>query len=133
MLCDIVGSDIVLESYTTGNLDLLYHSMNLINPNVDSEKLISDLDILLKTLQNDSENYSPEEALKIKKQFQTYSNCMIDDSISYSYHLDIFSSLEDKNPLRDYLDKLNRFGVCEKSYFSKKLMNQNQQKVKTYS
>ena len=112
---------------------MLYNSLNEINPDVDSKKLIFKLDELLTTLRKNPQNYSRKDALRLEIPFRFYLNYPIDDPISYRYHIDVFSSLCDDKPYDGYFNMLYQLGDCEKYYFRKDLVEDNSSKVYTYS
>lgn len=134
MLCDVTSPEIVLEAYSTGNMDLIIDSINEI---VDDRKLVvRAIDMLDYSIRKFNGELSNDEEVindknKIVNEFLPVFRGCVDykygkdsyEKISYYYNELLFSNIFDENPYDMYYEDLLEFGMDKRAYFSSKLIN----------
>jgi len=121
LLCEMIGTDIVLQSYTEDKPELIYNALdNLIGKENHAKGIIEDLDACMENYRR--YNASVEEAKKANQtllDFLEYVNAFeFEDEEAVQYHLSVFVSLftDHYGTLEEYL----KFTVC-KAYLSSSL------------
>ena len=118
MLCEILNPDIVLEAYTTGNMDIIYEAMAKNYGNKEEAAVqIAMIELYLREYRipelfdhvfDQLDNYLPQE----KKE---------DLNNPYYAYKWLMSSLKEEDPHFEYLKKLGSHGTPYVAYFSKNL------------
>lgn len=127
ILSEIVGSDVVLAAYSTGDFSLIISKMSLVYGSY--KNAASALDILdksLDSLYNDGNSkYSMKDVSYCFEKLDEYvnSNKEIIDIDSYNYNRNLFISMYKDVSYDNYLNYISTHGVLEKGYFSKDLVN----------
>lgn len=132
MLCEITDPNIVLESYTKGNMNMLYQQLEKINKNIDAKKFIKVLDdVLIKKTQNQEKDKNKINYLinSWKEYFLASPNA--EPQIS-NYYLNLFKSLESDNSYISLIIKIDKYGYVEKTYYNKNI-DKHKTKVKKIS
>lgn len=135
MLCDVVSPEIVLETYSTGNMDLIYDALG---DYVDRDTAVKAIEMLDFSLRNYEDKLKKDEkpideiGLKADEYLPTkvFDTCInkkyADDSnekLSYYYNQLLFMSIFDKNTYYTYIDTLTDVGMLGRAYFSKELVD----------
>lgn len=128
MLADIVGSDVVLETYSKGNINILKEALANKMPNTDIDKFIENIDTVFLTYE--SKNTVEKEKLKaVIKEFDNYYLELLNDDYTFDYALyehnrEILNLLFTDSPNTFYIEYLTKNGYYTKTYFSTKLKEQ---------
>ncbi len=124
ILCDIVGPDIVLKSYSTGNKELLEEAISNKLGSNSSSRLLDNIDQLFKKYESGIP-ISEEEIKAITTSIDPYYHEKVEvDSIEYEmylYNRSMIELLSTENPDIYYLFRLMSEGYYTKTYFSQKL------------
>lgn len=140
LICELVGSDTVLESYTTGNVNIIYDKLDSIygSPG-DSEAIISKIDEILDKYYDFDYSFSKEELksliIKLERYFikdktekldgltpygyLLYDNRIINNAFYYYENLLLTSTCD--NRFTEYTNYLDDVGILKKAYFSEEL------------
>ena len=140
LICELVGSDIVLEAYTTGNTNLIYDKLDSIygSPG-DSESIISKIDEILDKYYDFDYSFSKEELknliIDLEKYFidtesekldglTSYGYLLYDDRIidhAFYYYENILLTSTYGDRYSKYTKFLDDVGILKKAYFSEDL------------
>lgn len=137
ILCELVSPEKVLQTFTTGNMDIVYSGLSRYHGGTKQEaataiKCISKiLDIVDET--DKGVTLSEEH----KKTIDYFNQCMTNKkeneaeflSLDYFYNLELFNSVFSNNPQEAYNNTLNYYGIIDKAYFSKDLKETGKNKV----
>lgn len=147
MLCELVGSDTVLEAYTTDSMEPIYDEMAMIyGTRKDAKELLNDIDSFLVDAAYNDYNVDSKKFNKLFSELRMYKEYSILNSEIESVNFDEIDSLEyfemyyklintmtNDNYGDAYLDVLYNNGICGKAYFSSNLMNKSNDDIKIYS
>ncbi len=136
MLCEITTEDIILKTYTTGNINILYNELLKIDRNTSPEKLIQELELLL----NDFKENNKININQVKKlhnqllKYFIYSKKLNQEKNSkvFSSYLKLFDCLKEKDPYYNYVKIIEENGYISKSYFNKDLTSNKEKNLKKY-
>ena len=130
MLCEIVGEDKVLESYSTGDITILEEALREETQISEPKELLERMDSVTTNLQN-KEDIDKEEVKDIIGFLDNYYIGKYDvDSIEfgiYTYNRNMLEGLYDKNPNATYIYNLVEKGYYIKAYFSSELKEKYQE------
>lgn len=126
MLCEMVGSDLVMETFCKGDFSLITNYMDLFN---DTEYYAKDiLEIFedgfrceLEHTKSKFSNDSQENARSSLKKIYLNIYPNYDNYSSFEYNLDLASSVFEEDAEEFYFDYINYKGIFEKAYFSSNL------------
>ena len=133
MLCDTAGSDVVLEAYTTGNMNLIYDALASYSGTVeDAKKAIGIFEKLFLFLDGKSENLNfnnDEMTNDLFFYLNNVANAKYGDNTeefnfdrsSYYYNQILFLNIFDSKSKDAISADLEELGVFCKPYFSSKL------------
>ena len=127
MLCDVCGSDIVLEAFSKSNMRPIINEL----ANYSSKKEAKDKLYLLDELMTEYEEKGTVTHYVEYEEILDYLENIISDKYgtggfehnSFKYNRKLFSCVFSDNPLEDYLITIGNEGIGEKAYFSEKLKN----------
>ncbi len=129
ILCDMVGSDLVLEAYTTGDMKLIEDGLAI---HMTKEEAKS----YLKNIKEMFEQYDEENTVSIEymsnflEDTNTYFNKRYFKSSevykSYEYNKELLINMKSNDPGMEYIHYLEENGYYAKPYFSKKLKEKDQ-------
>lgn len=123
MLCEMVGEDIVLEVYTTGDEELLIQELSKSMGTIPSKIFMSNLDEIFQEYKNN--NIPAEVHLEVLQYLDSfYSNSGMHSDI-YTYNRAIIQLLGEEYPNVCYLEFIMENGYYEKYYFVQNEMNDN--------
>lgn len=144
LLCDLVGSDKVLEAYTKGNMEIIYDALEEITgTREDAVVLISSLDRDFCIFNdNNLQLEFTDDTEKIFKQLNQYKEAKfnsednrgnITNKMNFDYNMSIlrFSYNEDKF-LEQYKAFIDQVGIIEKAYFYDELKNRSSNQIINY-
>ncbi len=122
ILCEMIGSDEILKTYTTGNTETFYDKLSEFNQ--DGEKFIKNLDTIYKAFSRNKEIPTDEynEAIVFMDNF--YKNKYSGDlekQETYNYYKKIINMIHLEKPFDEYQKYIYENGVFVKPYFSEKL------------
>ena len=119
LLCEITSPNTVYQSFTTGNINILYDAIKKVNPKIDSKKLIDDIDELLylKTCNQDITTKTNKLIEEIKQLFLTSNSISNNSKKTINYYLDILQTIKDKEWYTNYKKTINL--ESPKLYFNK--------------
>lgn len=126
MLCELVGSDIVLEAYSTGSIEKIVDKIDdFNNTEYTASKIMSIYEDAYGNLEKGFERqYSNEEGKKASRYLlQIYKNMGHDSLDNFIYVCDLASSVFEDDPTQFYSNYVQYNGVLDKAYFSVKLNN----------
>lgn len=128
MLCEMVGSDIVMETFCKGDFSLITNYLDLYNnTNYDSKDLLDIYEDSFKSqLEGTKSKYSSqlqEEARNNLKKIYLNINPDYDNYSSFEYNLNLASSVFEEDAEDFYFDYINYNGIFEKAYFNTDLKN----------
>lgn len=145
LLCDLIGSDKVLEAYTKGDQNIIYEALeNIKGTKKEAETFIKNLDDILYTFAKN--NYktlkrNPEIENTIN-QFREYQNELIKinkdkikikDQLIFDYNLTILRYMYgEKDWSEEYWQLVHEIGVPEKAYFCEELKNKSRNTIVEY-
>lgn len=122
MLFEIINENIVLKSYITGNINLIYNELEKINPKIDPKTFIEQLDKLLISANLNME-LPKEKVTEMSKIFESYFSKTKNSSNPekqkiFKYYLDLFNASKEKDAYSVYLNKIDGYyiPIC---YFNK--------------
>ena len=133
MLCDTAGSDVVLEAYTTGNMNLIYEALASYSGTVeDAKKAIGIFEKLFLFLDGKSDNLNfnnDEMTNDLFFYLNNVANAKYGDNTeefnfdrsSYYYNQILFLNIFDSKSKDAISADLEELGVFCKPYFSSKL------------
>ena len=133
MLCDTAGADVVLEAYTTGNMDLVYEALASYSGTVDDakraidimDKLISYLDGKTDEVDFDNDQMTDELFMYLNSvannKYGDDPEVFNFDRSSYYYNQILFLNIFQANGKEAINADLEELGVFCKPYFSSKL------------
>lgn len=142
LLCEIIGSDTVLEAYTKNDMSIIYEALANIKGTVEEAKnLIHNINNLLhefqdntgEKLHDDNDVFSELSYYHSRKNETTkFSNTDLDIFTHNLYMLLLLSN----NTTLEWIDKYkyytNELGVPEKAYFCEELKNSSRNKMVEY-
>lgn len=125
MLNELVGSDVVLKAFSTGDFNLIYNAVQKNNYTPYSAYKI------LNTYENaffcaDKKSlcpYSHEEQINAYNYIGEIAKAAGKDSAEFRYFHELSYSVLEENPAEYYVKYLVEHGVLEKAYFSSDLKN----------
>lgn len=130
MLCEMVGEDVVLEVYTTGNEKLLIQELSKSMGTISSKIFINSLDEIFQEYKNDS--VSVERHLEVIQYLDSfYSNSGMDSDV-YTYNRDIIQLMGEDYPNVCYREFIMGNGYYQKYYFARNKMNDNNEIIWKY-
>ena len=112
MLCEILDAETILESYVTGNINIIYKKLTELNSNIDAKKFIK----LLNELLLDYKLYNNQEKMlavnHLKNELVIYFNQSPNSKIeqsrkAFEYYLTLFEVLKEEDPYTQYLNIIN--------------------------
>lgn len=124
ILCEMVGSEKVLEAYTTGNMNVILDELSKVQPKEISNEFLNDVNIMFN---NFSDNIHIPEATynSISEYMDKYFSYKYEDNKYmtrvYNYYKNGLNLMTSKNPYDDYSCYLIDNGYYKKSYFCKEL------------
>ena len=127
MLCEITREDTVLESYTKGNINILYKELLKIDKNTSPKEFINMIESLLDDYKENN-TISVEKAKAIHKQLTRYfirakhQNSEKDFKVFANY-LNLFDTIMDEESYTLYLKQIEKKGYIYRTYFNKNLVN----------
>ena len=128
ILCDMVGSNKVLEAYTTGNMGLIEDSLNKTMDKKETKKFLNNMDTMFKEY-----NKEGKSSLEPMSEFLEYANTYMDKKYpdgsevlnSYEYNKEMLILMKNEQPDIEYMFYVNINGYYIKPYFSKKLKQED--------
>lgn len=137
VLCELVSPEKVLQTYTTGNMDIAYSELSRYHGGTKKEaataiKCISEaLDKVDETDKGVTLSKEHEEAIDYFNQCMTNKKENVAEflSLDYFYNLELFNSIFSDKPLETYKNTLSYYGIIDKAYFSKDLKETGKNKV----
>jgi len=138
-LCEVVGSNTVLEAFTKNDINILLDKLTLINnDSTKSENIINGFKVLF-----NNENYTSNQVSEINRCFsslwETFDNAIYldydkdnrDRYNAFCYNLELLSTKFSNNSYEDYNNYIEENGACERLYFNKESNTKDSNKIKT--
>lgn len=125
MLCELVGSDNVIKTFTSGDMNYILEEMDKYNDSGISSKTILDIyedayNVL--EMKVEARYIQENRTLAQNALLSIYKNKNYDGNINFfNYNLELASSAFKENPTKYYADFVSFYGVLEKAYFSEDL------------
>lgn len=121
IIADMIGSDALLEAYTTRDMNVIYDSFR---EKLDSSSFIYKLESIIESYENGNSvsQESLDELLKISDSYM--KNKYGEDSQNYKayeYNTKVLKLLSDEKPNEEYVDFILENGSYVKPYFSSEL------------
>ena len=122
LLFEIINEDLILKSYISGDINLIYNELEKINPKINPKKFIEQLDKLLLSATSNLE-LPEEEVDKMSKIFESYFNKTSNSTNQekqriFKYYLDLFNASKENDAYSVYLNRVEEdcIPIC---YFNK--------------
>ena len=128
MLCEIVGPDVILKAYTTGDMNELYDALYNVDPNINAKFFIKELDKVLEDSKKNKKVNKNELTDVIHCWNLYYLNSDIADKETFYYYAYLFESLENNRPHTTYINRIKKNGYVQKTYYNKKINKTTQLK-----
>ena len=125
LLSEIVTPEIVLEAYTTGNMDLIFNKLSEIDKQQDPKMFIYKLNNYLKIPLNGTINKNEARFLHLSfmKYFVLSKGALYsEDSESFRQNLKMFNCLAKEKPYQEYIRLIENEDYVKKAYFNKELI-----------
>lgn len=123
MLCEMVGEDIVLEVYTTGNEKLLIQELSKSMGIIPSKIFISNLEEMFQGYKNN--NIPAEVHLEVLQYLDSFYSSSDINSDIYTYNRNILQLMGEDYPNVCYREYIMENGYYQKYYFAQNKMNDN--------
>lgn len=132
MLCEVTSPDVVLEAYSTGNMNVIAEEIAKYTGDMDQAvKALDMVDYTMRRFKGDlreDEEYI-EDRNEIVKEFIPLFRAIIEHKfapedhsrVSYFYNEILLANIFGEDPYNDYVDDLLEFGADQKVYFSSEL------------
>lgn len=144
LLCDLVGSDKVLEAYTRGDITIIYDALEKITgTREDAEALINTLNSDLNKFRQENKLEFSTESENIFNQFAKYKEAKfnsentrkdINSKMNFDYNMTILRYIYHKDGFfNKYEELVNDVGVLEKAYFYDELKKRSRNQIVNYS
>ena len=126
ILCEIVTEDTVLESYTKGNMNLIYEKLKKLDDTKNPKEFINDLEKIIKDIHKGKKI----DANKIEKLHYTLARYLLlstnineleEKYVLYDYYLQLFDYIKEENPMEYYVKKSEKIPEISSTYFNKTL------------
>lgn len=143
LLCDLVGSDVVLETYTKSDMNIIYEALEKITGTKSDAKL------LINCLDREIEKFGDEDQIPYTfdskyvfewlnkyadAKFKDKKNENIANKMNFNYNLSILSYIySDKGFFNEYEQLVNTIGILEKAYFYDKLISLSSNQIVKYT
>ena len=124
LLCEMVGSDRVLEAYTTGDMSVIKDELRQYEGEMDAARFITSTERVFEMLESgreidpDSYNYMINYIDTIFKNKYPYDYEKME---MYNYYIGILKSITSSDRYNEYWNYLFENGYYEKAYFCKSL------------
>lgn len=127
ILCEMVGSDKVLEAYTTGNMNVIKDELREYEGTGDANTFINAADRVLERLESGRE-IDPETYNYMMDYMDVYFNNRYSDNNEkmelYSYYRGIMTQIPSEDRYTEYWNYIFNNGYYERPYFSRNLLLQ---------
>ena len=119
LLFEILPEDIVIDSYTRGDINIIYDELTKLNPKIDSKAFISELNSLLYNFKTNYE-VDAKQVISLHSIFESYYNQTNknEEDQAFKYYLELFDTLKSEKPLSTYL-KIVKQKYIPKCYINK--------------
>lgn len=131
MLCEVVGSDKMLEAYSTGDMDIVINELAKFNGSVeDSRKVIDTFEKILSVSRGDNTDMYEDDEVSdllltmwdsVQTKYSDDSKQSMECISNYDNYERLFGSVFYSEPYVVYASYIVDFGIVEKPYFSSKL------------
>ena len=127
MLCELVGKDVVLETFTTGDFSLILKKIDEYNnTELSSYEILNIYEDAFNTYENKKNSlYTTNDRWKaydcLNDIYKNNSNNSINQR-EFNYFHELSASVFEEDPAEFYRDYIYYYGILEKAYFSKDLM-----------
>ena len=131
MLCELVGEDVVLESYTKKDIKILENKLGEVTNLCNPHEFINYIDSVMTSLEKDKK-VDEEKLSSIVDVFDRYYENYPEDSIEYKmykYNTKTLKYLKYDNPYSVYKCSLMMYGYYAKPYFSEELKEKYKEPV----
>lgn len=126
LLCEMVGAEEILKTYTTGDIDSLYEKLDE-NSNLNSRRFIENVDAVFTALSN-KEEIPADKYNEMIVYLDNYFSQNYSDNIEklelYEYYKGILNIIYSDNPYYEYEKYIQEKGIILKPYYSSKLKEQ---------
>ena len=124
ILCEMVGEDEVLKTYTTGDMNSLYDKLNYTNNRKEAVDFVSNIDNIFRAFQ-DGKTIPIEKYNNMISYMDNFFNSNYQNDIEkleiYNYYRGIIYLLNEEKPYEAYNKYIEENGVIVKAYYSDKL------------
>lgn len=120
MLCEMIGEDNVLKTYTTGDLNIIESELTKVMDSKDVTVFMNDLNNIFSQFEDrqkiNEESYNNIINFMDNYYLKKYTD--YDKYDKYLYNRGIIELLNKESPYQDYFEYIRRNGTYEKAYFS---------------
>lgn len=119
ILNELVTANTVLETYTTGNMNLIYNKLLELDPSIDAKAFMKDIDQILEKNANNikiSEQELDDLENKCKQYFLFRNNEV--NKVIFKYYLELFNTLKESNPYSSYLEMIKEGNYIPVIYYN---------------
>ena len=124
LLCEIIGKEKVLESYSTGNINIIYDKLNEITTDIKPTRLLNEIELIL----NDFTNGIAPNPYKVNLVHNMFLKYFVlskeeKDYKAFSSNLNLFDCLMEEYPYTKFIIKVAEEKYEKKLYFAKQQQN----------
>lgn len=121
LLCEMVGSDRVLEAYTTGNMGIIKDELRKYEDTLDASTFLNQAENVLERMEEGRE-IDPESYSYMINYIDTYINNRYSDDLNKkeicNYYRNMLTLIPSDDRYSDYWDYIYEKGYYERAYFS---------------
>lgn len=143
LLCDLVGSDVVLKAYTKSDIHIIYEALEkIIGTKSDAKVFINCLDREIEKFKNESQIEYTFDSEYVFKWFFKYRDAKFNDKnkkdnisnkMNFDYNLSILRYIyNNEDFFNQYEELVITVGVLEKAYFCDELISLSSNQIVKY-